>query len=130
MKSQKRFEYPVNCSITMKVKILKYKKDTSDLIENLLLTVLHDEPKGTYYITISLQATKNAIYSGIISPGKSKIRKLNEKDSFEILVFSLTNDKPKKLQSNRLKITILIEAEDSAAKFMEKMTQIIESQPK
>jgi hypothetical protein len=114
----------------MKVKIIKYKRGTSDLIENLLLTVLHDEVKETYCITISLPATQNSIFSGFISPGKSKIRKLNDKDSFEILVFSLTNDKPKKLHSNRLKLTIAIEAEDSATKFLEKMSQIIERQPK
>jgi len=41
-KSTVKYEYESSCKLISSIKASKYKKDSGDLIENVIVTVLHD----------------------------------------------------------------------------------------
>ena len=81
-KSKANFAYNEECTLMKKVKLSKYKKDKGDLIDSpLIVSLLQDKDNNnkTNFIVVQLEATHKNIFSGVILPGKSQIRIVNNK---------------------------------------------------
>jgi hypothetical protein len=101
-KSTKKFEYPTE-GLLSSLKVLKYKKDGGDLIENVAATLLHDSKSNVASLVVRLIASQSVIFSGFILPNKSTVRHINNKpESLEILAFTIENQKS---TGHRLKMT-------------------------
>lgn len=76
-KSTVSYDYKQELEVITTVKASKYKKDQGNLIETVLVSVARKN--SLYVILVSLSATKRAIFTGLILPNKSTVRKINKK---------------------------------------------------
>lgn len=121
-KSTKKFEYPTE-GLLSSLKVLKFKKDGGNLIENVVATLLHDSKSNVTTLVVRLVASQSVIFNGFILPGKSTVRHINNKsDSLEILAFTIENQES---TGHRLKMTFG-GAKEAIEKMETQLNQIIE----
>lgn len=101
-KSTVKFDYGGQDLILKKIAVAKYKKDKGNLVENVEAIIKTDSERKNYYLLIRLAATKNIIFTGIILPHKSAIKRNDE--NLDALVFELTAKKA--LEPHRIKMQI------------------------
>jgi hypothetical protein len=101
-KSTFKFDYGGQEDILKKIAVAKFKKDKGNLVESVEAIIKHDAEKKLYYLIIRLATTKNIIFTGILLPKKSAVKKNDE--NLDVLAFTL-NEK-KVLEAHRIKMQI------------------------
>lgn len=101
-KSTVKFDYGGQDDILKKIAVSKFKKDKGNLVESVEAIIKHDSEKQVNYLIIRLATTKNIIFTGILLPHKSSVKRNNE--NLDVLAFAL-NEK-KVLEAHRIKLQI------------------------
>ena len=83
-KSSGKYEYNEECEILYSENALKYKKDGGDLIENVDITIQKDKETKVNWIFVSLSATKNKIFTGVLVKGKSEIKTFGKPENISL----------------------------------------------
>lgn len=91
---------------------MKYKKDAGDLIENVDVTLQKDKETKVNWIFVSLSATKNKIFTGVLVKGKSEIKTFGKPENISLTAAEVK----KEVEKHVLKLQF--ETKDKAEKLV------------
>lgn len=91
---------------------MKYKKDAGDLIENVDVTLQKDKETKVNWIFVSLSATKNKIFTGVLVKGKSEIKTFGKPENISLTAAEVK----KEVEKHVLKLQF--ETKDEAEKLV------------
>ena len=105
-KSLIKYNYENQSTVLKSVRLLKFKKDRGELLDcPLTASILQEQGKEVYYLSVELSATHKNIFSGLILKHKSAVKVLNKLQNLEVLVFTLEPNQ-KKIEAHTLKLQI------------------------
>lgn len=100
-----KYQYEIQCDKLVSMRLVKYKYNDGDLIENVDIALLHVPKKDLSVVKVQLPETGNCIFEGFLLRGKSHINKIN-KLSCKLVVFTFTKDK--RIDKHLLKMQVFI----------------------
>lgn len=120
-KSTVKYDYGGQDDIVKKIAANKFKKDKGNLVESVEVIIKNEGDKKIHYLIVRLAATKNIIFTGVLIPHKSAVKRNDE--NLDILAFAM-NEK-KELESHRIKLQIK-GLDNELGEFHEELQKIIE----
>jgi hypothetical protein len=74
-KSTVKYDYGGQDDIVKKIAANKFKKDKGNLVESVDVIIKNEADKKIHYLIVRLAATKNIIFTGVLIPNKSAVKR-------------------------------------------------------